>query len=96
MNPIRKNLILLTIIGILVSGIPVIALCSFSCISGGLDRDSHMDASCPLSNHSLVLIAVMLSALLVLPFAGPFLAWVRQFIPPGIYLPLFKPPRFSH
>jgi hypothetical protein len=95
MNLTRKNLILLIIIGILVSGIPVITLCSFSCISSDLDRNSPLDASCPLSNHSFVQIALMLSALIVLPFAGLFLVRDRQFIPPGIYLPLFKPPRFS-
>ena len=93
MNLTRKNLILLIIIGILVSGIPVITLCSFYCISG--DLDSPLDASCPLTTHSFVQIAIMLSAYIVLPFAGLFLVRGRQFIPPGIYLPLFKPPRFS-
>ena len=96
MNRTRKNLILLTIIGILVSGIPVITLCSVYCISSDLDLDSPLDASCPLSTHSFVQIAIMLSALIVLPLAGLFLVKDRQLIPPGSYLPLFKPPRFSH
>ena len=94
MNITKKHLILLVIIGILVSGIPVITLCSFYCISG--DHDSPLDASCPLSTHSFVQIAIMLSALIVLPLAGLFLVKDRQLIPPGSYLPLFKPPRFSH
>ncbi|CAB1060350.1 hypothetical protein D1BOALGB6SA_5116 [Olavius sp. associated proteobacterium Delta 1] len=96
MNFTRKNLILSITIGILVSGIPVITLCSFYCVSNDLALDSRMDASCPLSNHSFVQIAFMLSALIVLPFAGLFLVRDRQFIPPGIYLPLYRPPRFSH
>jgi hypothetical protein len=37
-----------------------------------------------------------LSALFVLPLAGLLLVNDRKFIPPGVYLPLFKPPRFSH
>jgi hypothetical protein len=96
MNLTRKNLILFIIIGILVSGIPVITLYSSSCISRGLDLDSPMDASCPFSYDSFVQVAIGLSALFVLPFAGLFLVRDRQFIPTGVYLPLFKPPRFSH
>ena len=90
MNFTRKNIIPFIIIGILVSGIPIITLCSFYCISG--DLDSSMDANCPLSNHSFVQIAIML----FLPFAGLCLVRNRQLIPPGIYLCLFKPPRSFH
>ena len=96
MNFTKKNLILFIIIGILVSGIPVITLCSSSCVSSDLDLDSPMDGSCPFSFHSFVQIAIGLSALFVLPLAGLLLVNDRQFIPPGVYLPLFKPPRFSH
>ena len=96
MNLTKKNLIPLVIIGIFVSGIPVITLCSFYCVSSDLDLDSPMDGSCPFSYHSFVQIAIGLSAFFVLPFAGLFLVRDRQFIPPGAYLPLFKPPRFSH
>jgi len=95
MNLTRKNIIPFIIIGILVSGIPVITLCSFYCIPNDLDFDSPLDASCPLSTHAFVKITIMWSAFIVLPFAGLFLGKDRQFIPPGIYLPLFKPPRFS-
>ena len=70
MNLTRKNSILFIIIGILVSGIPVITWCSFYCISS--DLDSPLDASCPLSNHSFVQIVIVWSALIVLPFAGLF------------------------
>jgi len=96
MNLTKKNLILLVIIGVLVSGIPVITLCSSSCVASDLDLDSPRDESCPFSFHSFVQVAIGLSALFVLPFAGLFLVRDRQFIPPGVYLPLFKPPRFSH
>jgi hypothetical protein len=92
----KKNLILLIIIGILVSGIPAITLCSSYCVSSDLDLDSPLDGSCPFSDHSFVQIAIVLTALFILPLAGLFLARDRQFIPPGVYLPLFKPPRFSH
>jgi hypothetical protein len=92
----RKNLTLFIIIGILVSGIPVITLCSSYCVSSDLDLDSPVDGSCPFSYHSFVQIAIVLSAFFVLPLAGLFLVRDRQFIPPGVYLPLFKPPRFSH
>lgn len=96
MNLTKKNLILLVIIGILVSGIPVITICSSYCVSSGPDLDSPMDGSCPFSFHSFVQIAIGLSALFVLPLVGLFLVRDRQFIPLGVYLPLFRPPRFSH
>jgi len=96
MNLTRKNLILFIIIGILVSSIPVITLCSSYCASSDLALDSPVDGSCPFSYHSFVQITIGLSALFVLPRAGLFLFRGRQFIPPGVYLPLFKPPRFSH
>jgi hypothetical protein len=96
MNITKKHLILLVIIGILVSGIPVITLYSSYCVSSDLDLDSPVDGSCPFSYHSFVQIAIGLSALFVLPLAGLFLVKDKQFIRPGVYLHLFKPPRFSH
>jgi hypothetical protein len=90
----KKHLILLIIIGILVSGIPVVTLCSSYCVSSDLDLDSAMDGSCPFAYHSFVQVAMVLSALFVLPLAGFFLVRDRQFIPPGVYWPLFRPPRF--
>jgi hypothetical protein len=96
MHRTRKNLILLIIIGIMVAGIPVITLCSSYCVSNGRGLDFPMDAGCPFSTHSIVQIAVVLSALFILPLAGLFGVRDRQFLPPGVYLPLFKPPRFSH
>ena len=54
MNITKKHLILFIIIGILVSGIPVITLCSFYCVSSDLDLDSPMDGSCPFSYHSFL------------------------------------------
>jgi hypothetical protein len=96
MNLTKKNLILLVIIGILMSGIPVITLCSSYCVSSDQYLDSPMDGSCPFSYHSFFQIVILLSAFFVLPFAGLFLVRDRQFLPPGVYLPLFKPPRFSH
>ncbi len=96
MNLTRKNLTLSIIIGILVSGIPVITLCSSYCVASDLDLDSPRDGSCPFSYHSFIQIAIGLSAFFVLPLAGLLLVRDRQFIPPGVYLPLFKPPRFSN
>ena len=96
MNITKKHLILFIVIGILVSGIPVITLCSSYCVSSDLDLDSPRDGSCPFLYPSLVQIAIVLSALFVLPLAGLFLVRDRQFMPSGVYLPLFKPPRFSH
>ena len=96
MNITKKNLILFVIIGILVSGIPVITLCSSSCVSNDLDLDSSVDGSCPFSFHSFVQIIIVLSALFILPLAGFFLVRNRQFIPSGAYWSLFRPPRFSH
>ena len=94
MNLTKKNIILFIIISILVFSIPVITLCSSYCVSS--DLDSPVDGSCPFSYHSFVQIAIVLSAFFILPPAGLFLVKDRQFIPPGVYLPLFKPPRFSH
>jgi len=96
MNLNRKNFILLIIISILVSGIPVITMCSSYCVSNDPDLDSPMDRSCPFAFHSFIQIAIGLSALFVLPLAGLFLVRDRKFIPAGFYWPLFKPPRFSH
>jgi hypothetical protein len=92
----KKHLILFVIIGILVSGVPSIALCSSYCVSNNPDLDSPMDGSCPFSFHSFVQVIIVLSALFVLPLAGLFLVRERQFIPPGSYWPLFRPPRFSY
>ena len=96
MNITKKHLILLVIIGVLASGIPAITLCSSYCVSSDLEFDSPMDGNCPFSFHSFIQMANVLSALFVLPLAGLFLFRDRQFMPPGVYLPLFKPPRFSH
>jgi len=96
MNITKKHIVLSVIVGILVSGIPGITLCSSYCVSSNLDLDSPMDGSCPFSFHSYVQVIIVLSALFVLPFAGAFLGRDRQFITSGVYLPLFKPPRFSH
>jgi hypothetical protein len=92
----KKHLILFIIIGILVSGVPVLTMCSTYCVSSDSDLDSAMDGSCPFAFHSFVQVAIVLSALFVLPLAGFFIFRDRQFIPPGVYWPLFRPPRFSH
>ena len=96
MNITKKHLILLVIIGILVSGIPVITLCSSYCVSMSPDLDSPMNGSCPNSLHPFFQIAMVLSALLILPFVGLFLIRDRQFIKPETFWPLFRPPRYSH
>jgi len=96
MNLKRKNLILPIIVGLLVLGIPVITMCSSYCVSSDPDLDSPIHRSCSFAFHSFVQIAIVLSALFVLPLAGLFLVRDRQFIPAGVYWPLFKPPRFSH
>jgi hypothetical protein len=90
----RKNISLIIIIGILLYGFPAITLCSSYCGSRSLDLDSPVDGSCPISLYLYVQIAIALSALFVLPPAGFFLAGGRQFIPSGVYWPLFRPPRF--
>jgi len=96
MNITKKHLILFIIVGLLVSGIPVLTLCSSYCVASDLDLDSAMDGSCPLTFHSFAQIAIVLSALFVLPLVGFFLVSNRQFIPSGVYWPLFRPPRFYH
>jgi hypothetical protein len=96
MNITKKHLIPIIIIGMLVSGIPVITMCSTNCASSDLDMDSPMDGSCPFANPSFVQIVIVLSALLVLPLIGLILFRDRQFIPPGICRPPYRPPRFSH
>ena len=96
MNSAKKHLILVIIIGLLSSGIPAITLCSSYCTSSDRDFDSAMDGSCPFVFYSFVQIDLLLSALFVLPFAGFFIVRERQFIPPGVYWLLFRPPRVSH
>jgi hypothetical protein len=91
----RKNIALIIIVGILLYGFPVITLCSSYCGSRSLDLHSPVDGSCPISLHLYVQIAMALSAFFVLPPAGFFLVRNRQFIPRGVYWPLFRPPRFS-
>lgn len=95
MNPIRKDLILLFIIGILVCAPAVIALCSSYCSSNAPDFDPPVDGSCPFSFHSFVQIVIGGSAFFVLPLVGLFHIGDRPFIPPGVYGSPFKPPRFS-
>jgi len=96
MNITKKHLVLLVIIGILVSGIPVITLCSSYCVSSSPDLDSAMDGSGTFSFHSFIWVVNELSALFILPLAGFFLVRDSQFIPSGASWPLFKPPRISH
>jgi len=95
MNIAKRNLIVLIIIGILLSGIPAITLCSSYCVASDFDLDSAMDGSCPFSLQPFVQIAILLSALYVLTSAGFLLATDRLSIPSGVYWPLFRPPRFS-
>ena len=96
MNLNRKNLILPIIIGILVSGIPVTTLYSYYCGTSAADIYSALDGNCPFSFDSFASIAMVLSALFVLPLAGLSLVSQQQITPPGAYWPLLKPPRFSH
>jgi hypothetical protein len=95
MNITRKNIILLVIAGILLSGIPVITTCSIYCVSRDSVLDSPMDESCPFLYYLFFPIAIVLSVVFVLALASLFLVRERQILPPGVYLPLFKPPRFS-
>ena len=95
MDITRKNISLIIIVGILLYGLPGITLCSSYCATKALDLDSPADGSCPISLHIFVQIAMALSALFVLPPAGFFLERNRHFIPRGVYLPLFKPPRIA-
>jgi hypothetical protein len=96
MNITKKHITLLVIIGILISGIPAITLCSSYCVSSNLEMGSSMDGSCPLSFHSFAQIVFVLSVFEILPLAGLFSVRERQFIPSGVYWPLLKPPRYSH
>jgi hypothetical protein len=80
-------------VGLLVTGIPAIALCASYCASGDFDIYSALDESCPFSNDSFVRVTAVLSALFVLPLAGLFIVSDRQFLPAGACRPLFKPPR---
>lgn len=91
----KKHLIPIIVIGMLVSGIPGITICSANCTSSDQDLDSLMDGSCPIMDHSFVQIAIVLSALLVFPLVGLFLSGERQFIPPGVHLPPYRPPRLA-
>ena len=95
MNIAKRNLIVPIIIGILLSGIPAITLCSSYCVASDFDPDSAMDGSCPFSLHPFIQIAILLSTLYVLTCAGFLLATDRLSISPGVYWPLFRPPRFS-
>ncbi|CAB1060368.1 hypothetical protein D1BOALGB6SA_5134 [Olavius sp. associated proteobacterium Delta 1] len=94
MDITRKNISLIIVLGILLYGLPVITLCSSYCVSSDPDLNASVDESCPFSFHSFVQIIMVLSALSALPLAGLFLVKDRQIIPPGVYWPLFRPPRF--
>ena len=96
MNINKKNLIVLIIIGILLFGIPAISLCSIYCIASDFDLDSALDGSCPFAFHFFFQVTIAVSAFFMLPLAGLFRVKDRQFIPSGVYWPLFRPPRFSH
>jgi hypothetical protein len=91
----RKNISLIIILGILLYGFPVVTLCSSYCVSSHFDLDSTIDGNCPFAYHSLVQIAIVLSALVIFHPAGFFHAGDRRIIPLGVYWPLFRPPRLS-
>jgi hypothetical protein len=95
MNITKKNIIILVTAGILLSGIPIITTCSTYCVSSDSVLDSPMDESCPFLYDSFFPIAFVLSAPFVLALASLFFVRERQILPSGVYLPLFKPPRFS-
>lgn len=95
MDITKKNISLIVVLGILLYGLPVVTLCSFSCASSNHDLDSPVERICPIIYHSFIQISVVLSALFVLLPAGFFPTPGRQFIPSGVYWPLFRPPRFS-
>jgi hypothetical protein len=94
MKNLRKNLILFLFVGLLVTGIPVIAFCASYCASGDFDVFSALDESCPFTYDSFERFTIVLSALFILPLAGLFIASDRQSLPAGVCRPLFKPPRF--
>jgi len=96
MDIAQTNISLIVILGILLYGLPVVTLCSFSCASSNHGLDSPIEKICPLVYHSFIQISVVLSALFVLFPVGFFTASGRQFIPSGVYCPLFRPPRLSH
>ncbi len=95
MRSIHKNLAIFIALGIMAYGFPVMAICSSNCAAGNPDPDSTMDGNCPFLYHPYFQMVILLSALSALPFAGHFFGSGRLFLPPGVYLPLFRPPRFS-
>lgn len=95
MKSINKNLALFIALGIMAYGIPVMAMCSSNCAVGNPDVDHTKDGNCSFLYHPYFQVGVLLPVLFVSLVAGLFFVRDRLFLPPGVYLPLFRPPRFS-
>ena len=94
MNLAQKNIILFVILGILVSGIPALTLCSTHCVTSNPSPDFHKELKCSLSNHSFFQHSIALAIFYTIPLVGFFLVMNRLFIPAGFFPTPFRPPRF--
>lgn len=95
MDIANKNIPLIITLGILFYGIAFITItvCASICTASAPGFDLPKDVNCALSHHSFVPNGAELSVLFALPLVGVFPAIGRQFIPTGILLLLFRPPR---
>ena len=96
MNFSGKNysLPLLTIMGILAFGVPIIVMCSSLCPADNHIINFFQDTNCGSASHSFVQIGMGLFALFALPLAGIFVGMRIFSLPPGFMLPPFRPPQF--
>jgi hypothetical protein len=95
MDIAKKNISLIIILGILFYGIAFITItaCASICTASAPGFDLAKDVNCALSHHSFVPNGTDLSVLFALPLVGVLLVKGRQFIPTGILLSPFRPPR---
>ncbi len=90
----RKRLFSFTLMGIVAFSILFNPVC-FTLCSASLDgTDVYHGASCTFSSHFFTQIAIVLSAIFILPFMGLLFVISSYYIPSGFLLSPFKPPRF--
>jgi hypothetical protein len=95
MSNSQKYITLFAIIGFLVLGLPLGAICSSYCAYTHIDLDSTAGGSCPVTSHFFVQVPGSWAAISLLPPSDLSPARESRIVSPGFYWPLFRPPRFS-
>ena len=94
MNLRQKNFALFLMMGIIVTGLPVVAACSLHCAAGGPDVSMPPSFYCTLLSHSFVQSEVFILVFYIALLMDFYLIGKSLILPAGFAAILFKPPRF--